>query len=120
MALEVGLFLELLDVVAIAARVDLPVERGQIVARQVLAVLGELDAEALERAAMQPGQKPFDHRPRLQLHRPEPRDDGGVEKPAGRATSEVEAIGYIPLRGSGHGLEQPLDEVSAVTRSDSA
>ena len=46
-ALEVGLLLELLDVVPIGARVDLPVERRQIVAGQVLPVLGELDAEAL-------------------------------------------------------------------------
>ena len=50
---EVGLFLELLDVVAIGARVDLPVDRRQVVARDVLPVLGELDAEALERAAVQ-------------------------------------------------------------------
>ena len=45
-AFDVGLLLELLHVVPIAARVDFPVERGQIVAWEVLAVLGELDAEA--------------------------------------------------------------------------
>ena len=80
-AVEVGLLLELLDVVAVAARVDLPVERRQIVAGQVLAVLGELDAEALERAAVQARQEALDDRPRLQLERAEPRDDRGIEKP---------------------------------------
>ena len=53
MAIDVGFFLELLDVVAVGPGVDLPVDGGEIVAGQVLAVFGELDAEALERAAVQ-------------------------------------------------------------------
>ena len=52
MAIEIGLLLELLDVVPIAACVHLPVDRRQIVARHVLPVLRELDAEAFEGAAM--------------------------------------------------------------------
>ena len=49
LAVKVGFLFELLDVVAVAPRVDLPVHRGEVVAGDVLAVLGELDAEALER-----------------------------------------------------------------------
>ncbi len=80
-ALDVRLFLILLDVVTVAARVDLPVERGEIVAVDVLAVLGELDAEALVRAAMKAREKSLHDRPRLQLHGPEPCDHGGIQKP---------------------------------------
>ena len=109
MTLEVGLFLVLLDVVPVAARVDLPVERRQIVAGQVLPVLGELDAEALVGAAMQPGQESFDHRPRLQLHGAQPRDDGRIQEPQ-LARGGGHGHGYIPLCGSGHGGEQPLDD----------
>ena len=61
-------------------RVDLPVERGEIVARQVLAVLGELDAEPFEGTAMQAGEKSFDDRARLEIERAEPGDDRRVEK----------------------------------------
>ena len=53
MAVEVRFLFELLDVVTVAARVHLPVDGGERVAGNVLAVLGELDAEAFERAAMQ-------------------------------------------------------------------
>ena len=80
MAIEVGLLLELLDVVPIAARVDLPVDRREIVAGDVLPVLGELDAESLERTAVQPGQKAFDDGPRLELERAEARDDRRIEE----------------------------------------
>ena len=92
---EVGFLLELLDVVPIAAREDLPVDRREIVAADVLAVLGELDAEALERAAVEARQEAFDDRLRLELERAEARDDGGVEKLpralAGIATSRSSA-----------------------------
>ena len=44
MAVEVGLLLELLDVIPIGSRVDFPVDCREIVAGNVLAVLGELDA----------------------------------------------------------------------------
>src|SRR5262249_14224743 len=40
--------------------VDVPVEVLEVVARNVLAVLGELDRKAVERAGMQAGQEPFD------------------------------------------------------------
>jgi hypothetical protein len=80
-AIEVRFLLELLHVIAIAPRVHLPVDAGEVVARQILPVLGEFHAEALERAAMQSGKKSFDDGARLQLERPQARDDGGVEKP---------------------------------------
>ena len=65
---------------AVAAGVDLPVDRREIVAGDVLAVFGELDAEALERAAMQPREEPFDDRAGLELERAEPRHDRGIEE----------------------------------------
>ena len=50
---EVALFLVLLDVVAVGAAEDAPVEPAQVVAGRVFAILGELDVEAVERAAVQ-------------------------------------------------------------------
>ena len=49
---QVRLFLELLQVVLVGAAEDLPIEIAEVVAGRVLAVLGELDREAVERAAM--------------------------------------------------------------------
>src|SRR3954454_7285899 len=98
MAVEVRFLLEFLDVVAIASRVDLPVDGRDVVAGNVLAVLGKLDAETLEWAAVQAGEQPFDNRPRFQLERSEPRHDGGVEK---RPVVRGPRHRYIPLLGSG-------------------
>ena len=119
MTLEVGLFLVLLDVVPIAARVDLPVERGEIVAGQVLPVLGELDAETFVGAAVQPGEEPFHHRARFQLHGPQPRDDGRIQEPQ-VARGGGRGHGYIPLCGNGTASSSRSTIVSGVTRSDSA
>src|SRR5690606_10279761 len=81
-AVEVRLLLELLDDVPIRARVDLPVERGEVVAWQVLPVLRELHAEALERASVQAGQEPFDNGARLEVDGAEPRDDRRMQIPS--------------------------------------
>ena len=117
MAIEVGLLLELLDVVAIAARVDLPVDGREVVAGDVLAVLGELDAEALERAAMQAREEAFDDRPRLELERAEARHDRGVEElPLARACGHR----YIPLFGTGTASSSRSTIASELMRSDSA
>ena len=116
-AVEVRLLLELLDVVAIAARVDLPVDGGDVVAGNVLAVLGELDAEALERAAVQAGQQPFDDGPRLQLERAEARHDRRVEK---RPIVRGPGHRYIPLFGSGTVSISLSMIASELMRSDSA
>ena len=119
MALEVGLLLELLDVVPIAARVDLPVERGQIVAGQVLAVLGELDAEPLIGLRCRPARKPSTTVRAFSSIVPSRAMTAGSRNRRSRG-GRGGAIGYIPLCGSRHGLEQALDERVGVTRSDSA
>ena len=78
-AREVGFLFVLLDEVLVGAREHLPVERGEIVAGQILPVLRELDAESLVRTAMQAGQEALDDRPRLEIDRAEPRDDRRIE-----------------------------------------
>ena len=57
-----------------------PVDRREIVANDVLAILRELDTESLEGAPVQAGEKPLDNRAGAQLERAEPRDDGGIEE----------------------------------------
>src|SRR5687768_15670128 len=94
MTREVGFFFVFLDEVLIRSRVDLPVQRSQVITRYVLAVLRELDAESLVRAAMQAGEEPFDDGARLEIDGAEPRDDRGVEIARG-------ACHYSPLAGSG-------------------
>ena len=116
-AVEVRLFLELLDVVPVAAREDLPVDGGQVVAVDVLPVLREFDAEAFEGAAMKPGEKAFDDRARLQLERAQARHDRGVEKPP--FAGERDHV-YIPLFGTGTVSRSRSTMASESTRSDSA
>jgi hypothetical protein len=50
--LEIALLLEPLDVVAVAARIHAPVELLEIIAGAVLAVVGEFDAQAVQRASV--------------------------------------------------------------------
>ena len=52
--------LEVLDCVAIAARVRPPVEQAQVIARAILAVLGKHDARAAMRALLNARAQPFD------------------------------------------------------------
>jgi len=80
MALQVRLFFELLDVVSIAAREDLPIDGREIVARQVLPIFRELDAEPFVGTPMQPDEEALDNRPGAQFHRADSGDDGGIEK----------------------------------------
>ena len=107
MAVEVGLLLEFLDVVAVAARVHLPVDRGEVVARHVLAVLRELDAEALEGAAVKPGQEAFDDRARFQLECAQARDHGRIEE---LACARELGHRLHPASRQRHGLEEALDD----------
>ena len=51
---------------AIGAGEDAPVEPAQVVARGIFAVLGELDVEAVERAAVLAADRPLDEPPRAQ------------------------------------------------------
>ena len=63
---QVGLFLELLEVILVGAAEDLPVEIAEVVAGGVLAVLGELDREAVEGAAVNARDVSLDDRPRAE------------------------------------------------------
>ena len=63
---DVALFLVLLDVMPVRPREDAPVEPAKIVAGGVLAVLGELDVEAVKRAAMLTADRTFDQPARPQ------------------------------------------------------
>ena len=58
--LEVGLLLVLLDVVAVGLAEGAPVDVADLVAGVILAVLGELDAEALVRALVDAGEEALD------------------------------------------------------------
>ena len=77
--------------------------RGEIVAGQVLAVFGEFDAEALERAAVQARQQPFDDGARLQLERAQAREDRGIEEPKFARPRSRRLRGHTanPLFGTG-------------------
>ena len=119
MTLDVRVLFEALDVMAVAARVYLPVDGGQIVSGQILPVLGEFDAEPLVRTPVQPCHESLDHRPRLELHRCQPRKDRGVEKPELRGVAGG-PMAYIPLRGRGTASSSRSTSLSGVMRSDSA
>ena len=70
-ARQVRLGLEFLRVEAVGLGVDVPVDVRDVVAGRVLAVLGELDREAVERAGVQAGDEALDDELRPQV---EPRD----------------------------------------------
>lgn len=57
---DIGLGLELLDVVLVGFRIDQPVNILRVVAGGIAAVFAELDGETLERAGMQSLQETFD------------------------------------------------------------
>src|SRR6185295_14606037 len=114
---EVRFFFVFLDVVAVGSRVHLPVHRGEIVARHVLAILGELHAESLERTSMQAGQEALDDRARSQLESTQAGHDGGIEElpPAGWWRHP-----YMPLLGTGTVSSRRSMIASELIRSDSA
>jgi hypothetical protein len=60
-AAEVGLVLELLDVMAVGPGEDPPVEMARVIAGGVLPILGEFDGEAVIGAAMESGPESLDH-----------------------------------------------------------
>ena len=62
MGLQVGLFLVFLDVVAIGLAEGAPVDVADLVAGIILAMLGELDAEALVGALVDAGEEALDER----------------------------------------------------------
>jgi hypothetical protein len=71
---EVGFFFVLAYVESIAFPVDFPIEMSNLVARDILAVLFEFDAEPLVGRAVQPGAKALDHSPRQHLMVGKPRE----------------------------------------------
>ena len=75
---EVRLLLVLLQVEPLGAAEDLPVDVLDVVAGRVLAVLGELDGEAVPRTAMAAGQVPLHDLPGFELQAVDPRQYGGV------------------------------------------
>src|SRR5574341_1260241 len=80
MAVQIGFFLEFLHVVTIRARIHFPVDVARIVARRVLAILGELHAEAFEGAAVQAAEKAFDDGARAQFHAGNLRENLRIEE----------------------------------------
>ncbi len=101
MAAEVGFVLELLDVGAVGAGEDTPVDVAWIVAVGVLAVLGELDGEAVIGGAMDAGPEALDDGACAQLEAADGHECAGVD--VGRVQGK-EMLG----RG---GLDEALDEV---------
>ena len=80
---DVRLFLVPLDVVAVHAAEDLPVEMAQVVTRHVLTVLDKLDAEPVPRAAVLPRQEAIDDALGDQLEVTESGDEIRVEESVG-------------------------------------
>src|SRR5690606_12809624 len=76
----VGVRLELLDVEAVGARVEPPVDAANGVARDVSPVLGEVQREPEVRRAVQPVDEPLDDGARDELEVVEAREDPGVEE----------------------------------------
>src|SRR5881227_2460582 len=68
-AAEVGFVLEFFDIIAVTPGVETPIQIAEIIPRAVLAIFRKLDGKAVERAAVQPVPKTFDHDlgPQLQV-----------------------------------------------------
>ena len=76
---QVGFVLVLFDHVAVEFAERLPVDAADLVARRILAVLFELDAEAFGAALVHAGHQPFDHPTRAQGEIGDARQHLGVE-----------------------------------------
>jgi hypothetical protein len=83
-AAQVGLLLELLDVVLVELAVGLPVDAPHVVAGGVLLVLGELHRLAVVRRAVQAGEEALGDGADPQLEGPEPGQHLRVEQRARR------------------------------------
>ena len=87
-AIEVGFGLVLFEVEAAGAAVDFPIDVFDVVAGDVFAVLGELDAEAVVGTFVHAGEVALDEEPGLEFEAPDGGEDGGVEV----------ALGVVGLR----------------------
>src|SRR6266498_2846917 len=76
---EVRLLFELLDVVAIGAAEELPVDIADGIAGQIGTVLGELHREAMIGRFMQSGDEALDDKSRDKLHRTKTARDLGAK-----------------------------------------
>src|SRR4029077_14800323 len=74
------LFLELLDVEAVRASEDPPIEIAELVSRLIRPVLRELHRKAAERGAMEPRQEPLDHARSVDFEAPQLSHFSGVEQ----------------------------------------
>ena len=77
---RVSVGLILLDVIAIGARVEAPVDAADVVAGDVAAMLGKVDRGAEERRPVQPVDEALHHRAREQLEVADPRQDRRVDE----------------------------------------
>jgi RNA polymerase sigma factor (sigma-70 family) len=77
---QVRIGLELFDIEAIGSSIRAPIEPPQIVAGDILSILGKFDARPAMRARMTPRHIPLHRPPRHQRHRRQSRKDAGIEK----------------------------------------
>ena len=95
-AAEVGVFLELFDVVAVLLRPDFPIDVAQVVAEGVLAMLAKLDRLAEVRTAMHAGEESLDDVPCAEIEPGDPLDRLRKQKSLG-----IVHRGSVRLRGWG-------------------
>ena len=76
----VGFAFEALEVDALGAGEDVPVDMAEIVAFDVLAVFGEFLRKAESRGAVQAGHEAIDHGLGDEVERGDGGEDGGVEE----------------------------------------
>ena len=81
---RVGVGFVLLDVEAVGAREQAPVDAPDVVARHVAAVLGEVDRRAEIRRTVQAVDEPVDDRSREQIEAADPREDDRVDESCAR------------------------------------
>ena len=99
---EVGLLLVAFDLVAVGAGVGPPVESFEVVAGCVLAVVGELDGEAVHGAAVQAGDAALDDALGAEAQGHDLGEDGGVKR--GHAVGRTVGGGNTHSAGVGtHG-----------------
>jgi len=105
-AAEVRLVLEPLDVVAVRAGEQLPVDVPGVVAGGVFAILAELDGEAVIGAPVDPLDEPLDRHPRPDLEALDAHQGPGVDgRGRGRGRNRGGGGGAI---GSGHQRSGPF------------
>ena len=97
MGVEVGLLLVLLDIEAVGAPEDLPVDVANVIAGDIFPVLGKLNTEAVIRAAMESRDESLDDKPGLELQPGDPVENLGV-KVLGRRISSQSSLPYSASR----------------------